>query len=75
VVRPKGQFQDAQGTIKYGPTEQLDYELELACIVSKPTELGRTVAMSDADDHIFGFVILNDWSGMFVCLNLATLVY
>ncbi|OBT98397.1 hypothetical protein VE01_03147 [Pseudogymnoascus verrucosus] len=61
-VRPKGQFRDGQGGIKYRPTEQLDYELELACIVGKPTKLGETVTSKDADDHIFGYVLMNDWS-------------
>lgn len=65
VVRPKGQFRDAQGEVNYRPTEQLDYELELACIVSKPTKLSESVASKDADDHIFGLVLLNDWSGTF----------
>ncbi|KFY28338.1 hypothetical protein V491_00520 [Pseudogymnoascus sp. VKM F-3775] len=61
-VRPKGQFRDAQGSIVYGPTKQLDYELELACIIGKPTKLGETVASKHADDHIFGYVLMNDWS-------------
>ncbi|KFY17062.1 hypothetical protein V492_00922 [Pseudogymnoascus sp. VKM F-4246] len=70
-VRPKGQFRDAQGGVRYGPTEQLDYELELACIVGKPTELGETVAMKDADNHIFGYVLMNDWSGRFTLFNMS----
>lgn len=69
-ARPKGQFRDAQGSIKYGPTEQLDYELELACIIGKPTKLGETVASKDADNHVFGYVLMNDWSGRFAMLDL-----
>lgn len=63
IVRPKGQFRDAKGRVKYGPTEQLDYELELACVVGKPSILGRSVSNRDADEHIFGLLLLNDWSG------------
>lgn len=63
VVRPKGQFRNADGNVEYGPTQRLDYELEMACVVGKPSELGKTVAINDADEHIFGIVIVNDWSG------------
>lgn len=41
----------------------MDYELEIGCIVGKPTQLGSNVQIQDADDHIFGLVLLNDWSG------------
>ncbi|KAH7370644.1 fumarylacetoacetase [Rhexocercosporidium sp. MPI-PUGE-AT-0058] len=62
VTRPRGQFRNAQGEVVYGPTEQLDYELEVGCIVGKPSVLGDSIAVKDADDHIFGLVLLNDWS-------------
>lgn len=70
-VRPKGQFRNAQGSIEYGPTKQLDYELELACIIGKPTKLGETVASRDAADHIFGYVLINDWSGKSTLIELS----
>jgi fumarylacetoacetase len=63
VVRPKGQYKNADGNVEHGPTQRLDYELEMACIVGKPSELGKPVAIKDADEHIFGIVIVNDWSG------------
>ncbi len=64
VVRPKGQFRHSEsGEVVYGPTKALDYELEVAAIVGKPSELGKPVAIQDADEHIFGLVLLNDWSG------------
>lgn len=63
IVRPKGQFRDTLGKVVYEPTKQMDYELEVACIIGKPSQLTRPVQISDADEHIFGLVLLNDWSG------------
>ena len=63
IVRPKGQFRDTTGDVVYGASEQLDYELELACIVGKPSKWGTSVPIKDAEEHIFGLVLLNDWSG------------
>jgi fumarylacetoacetase len=63
VVRPMGQFRNALGEVVYGASEKMDYELEIACIVGKPSQLGAGIQSQDADDHIFGFVLLNDWSG------------
>lgn len=41
----------------------MDYELELGAIIGKPVPHGESVLADDAGAHIFGFVILNDWSG------------
>jgi 2-keto-4-pentenoate hydratase/2-oxohepta-3-ene-1,7-dioic acid hydratase in catechol pathway len=46
----------------YGPSQELDYELEMGYFVSKPVEYGTELNIKDAEDHIFGFVLLNDWS-------------
>lgn len=46
----------------YGPSRKLDFELEVGCFLSKPIPFGETMPISSARDHIFGFVILNDWS-------------
>ena len=61
--RPKGQTKadDAELPV-FGPTRLLDFELEMAFIIGKPTELGDSVSTGDADDHIFGMVLFNDWS-------------
>lgn len=64
VVRPRGQFRK-DGAVVYGPSEQMDYELEVACVVGKPSKWGESVHVKDADEHIFGLVLLNDWSGEF----------
>ncbi|KAK1454183.1 X-Pro dipeptidyl-peptidase C-terminal non-catalytic domain-containing protein [Colletotrichum melonis] len=61
ITRPYGQYRDGN-SIGFGPSRALDYELEVACIIGKPTQLGDRVAVTDADEHIFGLVLLNDWS-------------
>lgn len=68
VVRPKGHFYDrsAPGEKKpiiYGPSQALDYELEIGVIVGKGVPRLQGLNAKDADENIFGFVILNDWSG------------
>ena len=50
------------GQKKWGPTEKLDYEAEIAAIVGKESMQGRPVKVKEAKEHLFGFVILNDWS-------------
>ena len=46
----------------FGPTKQLDIELETAFIIGKPTKMGESVTTETADDYIFGMVLFNDWS-------------
>ena len=46
----------------YGPSQEMDYELEMGYFVSKPVPFGTELNIADAEDHIFGFVLLNDWS-------------
>jgi fumarylacetoacetase len=63
IFRPKGQFKAPDAEMpSFGPTRQLDFELETAFIVGKPTQLGDSVSVSQAEDHIFGLVLFNDWS-------------
>jgi len=61
--RPKGQSKpaDAENPI-FGPSKLLDFELEMAFVVGKKTELGETVSTDQANDFIFGFALFNDWS-------------
>ncbi|KAF7719653.1 Fumarylacetoacetase [Penicillium ucsense] len=47
---------------EFSPCKKLDIELEMACFISKPNDLGRPVAIDEAEDHIFGLVLMNDWS-------------
>jgi fumarylacetoacetase len=63
IHRPKGQTKlpDAELPV-FGPSKKLDFELELAFITCKETPLGSSISTKDVDDHIFGFVLFNDWS-------------
>lgn len=62
IVRPHGQKRDPNGGAVFGPSDRLDIELELGFVVGGPTQLGQAVPTADAADHIFGVVLLNDWS-------------
>ncbi|MFM7487462.1 MAG: fumarylacetoacetase [Cytophagales bacterium] len=61
--RPKGQIKppDAELPI-FCPSRKLDFELEVAFITCGETKLGSSIAVNNAEDHIFGFVLFNDWS-------------
>lgn len=63
IHRPKGQTLPANAeTPVYGPSQRMDFELEMAFIVGGKTALGETISTKDAEKHIFGFVLFNDWS-------------
>lgn len=62
-VRPYGQFWSGESEVVFGPSRRMDFELELGCIVGKPVERRERVDAKDAGEHIFGFVLVNDWSG------------
>lgn len=62
IRRPMGQIKPSAGPPTYGPSRRLDFELEVAWIIGKETELGEQVPISAAEDHIFGLVLFNDWS-------------
>ena len=63
INRPKGQTKPADADKPvFGPSKQLDFELEMAFIVSKNTEMGESISTKDAEDAIFGMVVFNDWS-------------
>jgi fumarylacetoacetase len=47
----------------YSPSKKMDFELEVAFIVGVGNELGQPIPVDKAEDHIFGMVIMNDWSG------------
>ncbi|CAH9059622.1 hypothetical protein PSECIP111951_03075 [Pseudoalteromonas holothuriae] len=61
--RPKGQTKapDAD-TPSFGPCKRLDYELELGIYLGKGNELGEQIAIENAENHVFGFCLFNDWS-------------
>jgi len=63
VRRPNGQRVIVKGEPPvFGPSQKLDFELEMAFIVGKSNELGNPIPISEASDHIFGAVLMNDWS-------------
>lgn len=63
VRRPNGQIKSADAARPvFGPCRKLDFELETAFVVGKPSELGSPVPIDQAAQHVFGMVLLNDWS-------------
>jgi len=63
VRRPHGQIKPPGTSAPvFGPTKSLDYELEMAFLIGPGNSLGEPVAIDRAIDHIFGFVLMNDWS-------------
>jgi fumarylacetoacetase len=85
VVRPRGQSkpESAEAPL-FGPSRSLDFELEMAVFVGPGNALGRPIPAGQADEHLFGMVLLNDWSardiqaweyvplGPFLAKNFAT---
>ena len=61
VRRPAGQ-QLLNGQPVHGPSQKLDFELETAFFVGPGNRLGEPIPIDRAEDHIFGMVLLNDWS-------------
>jgi fumarylacetoacetase len=87
ITRPKGQNRsDADKPPVFIPCKNLDYEMELGFFVGKGNELGESVPIAEAEDHIFGLCLVNDWSardmqaweyqplGPFLAKNFATTI-
>jgi len=85
--RPRGQRKPPNEPVpSYGPSRNLDFELELGFYIGTPSELGEPIPVGRAAEHIFGFCLLNDWSardvqgweyqplGPFLGKNFATTV-
>jgi fumarylacetoacetase len=62
VKRPWGQRRAADGTVLTGPSMRLDIEAELGFVVGVGSALGERVTTDDFDKHVFGVVLVNDWS-------------
>jgi fumarylacetoacetase len=60
--RPSGQTAGEGGVPSFGPCRRLDYELELGALIGSGNALGEAVPIGDAEDRLFGVVLLNDWS-------------
>ena len=62
VRRPSGQRRGDDDTIVFGQCERLDIELELGFVLGGSSPQGASIPTDEADGHIFGMVLLNDWS-------------
>ena len=87
IKRPSGQTKapDAEYPL-FGPSRSLDYELEVGFFIGEGNQSGETISLAEAESHIFGLCLLNDWSardiqaweyqplGPFLAKNFATLI-
>lgn len=63
VTRPRGQLKPPTADVpSFGPCKRLDFELEMGVVVGQPSVMGEMLTEKQAEEMIFGFVILNDWS-------------
>ena len=63
IRRPWGQIlPKGQETPVYAASQQLDFELEMAFVIGKNSEMGQPIPMEKADEYIFGLLLFNDWS-------------
>lgn len=63
VRRPRGQLKPPTAEVpSFGPCKRLDFELEMGVVVGQPSVMGEMLTEKQAEEMIFGFVILNDWS-------------
>ncbi|MEZ0325326.1 MAG: fumarylacetoacetase [Fimbriimonas sp.] len=63
IKRPKGQYKPADSNKPvFGPTKELDFELELGFFIGQGNEFGEQVTVEEAEDHMLGLVMVNDWS-------------
>ena len=87
VKRPNGQNRsDQEKPPAFGPCKNLDYEMELGLFVGRGNELGQPIPIAEAEEHIFGVCLVNDWSardiqaweyqplGPFLAKNFATTI-
>jgi fumarylacetoacetase len=87
VTRPRGQLlPSGSQTPTFAPTEMLDYEAEVGFFVGRGNERGSPIPIGEAEDHIFGICLVNDWSardiqsweyqplGPFLAKNFATTI-
>jgi fumarylacetoacetase len=87
IKRPKGQNRaDAEQPPAFIPAKNLDYEMEVGFFVGKGNNLGESIPIDEAEEHIFGLCLVNDWSardiqaweyqplGPFLAKNFATTI-
>ncbi|GAB4384191.1 MAG: fumarylacetoacetase [Phycisphaerales bacterium] len=88
IIRPQGQKAPVEegASPTFGPCRMLDYELEIGVVIGRGNELGQPIPMAEAEDHVLGLCLLNDWSardvqkweyqplGPFLAKNFATTI-
>ena len=87
ISRPKGQAKAPNMDVpSFGDSKRMDFELEMGVFIGNGTNLGENVSVDDAEEHIFGLALVNDWSardiqaweyqplGPFLAKNFATTV-
>ncbi len=87
IRRPQGQVAaNPAGPPTFAPTARLDYELEVGAVIGRGNPLGATIPLSEAEQHLAGLVLVNDWSardvqaweyqplGPFLAKNFATTI-
>ncbi|HEX6795569.1 MAG TPA: fumarylacetoacetase [Casimicrobiaceae bacterium] len=63
ILRPNGQIKRTDAAQpSFGPTQRLDFELEMAFVIGVPNTLGEPIPVGSASSHVFGMVLMNDWS-------------
>lgn len=62
VRRPCGQLKPDDAPPVYGPSRLLDFELEVGALIGTGNDLGTRIDVDDAEEHVFGLVLVNDWS-------------
>ncbi|TDX03825.1 fumarylacetoacetase [Kribbella sp. VKM Ac-2566] len=63
IVRPSGQRKPPDAAAPtFGPSQRLDIEVELGYVVGTPSTLGKPVPVEDFEEHVYGVVVVNDWS-------------
>jgi fumarylacetoacetase len=63
IRRPYGQIKlPGEPAPRFGPSGELDFELEVGYFIGKGNALGEPIPIRDAHQHLFGFVLVNDWS-------------
>ncbi len=86
VRHPRGQTKAGEGAPVFGPAKSLDYELEVGAFVGHGNALGEPISIENAERHVFGLCLVNDWSardmqaweyqplGPFLAKNFATTI-
>lgn len=63
IIRPMGQTKAADADMPtFGPTRELDFELELGCFMGAASDIGQPIPIEEAENYILGYVLVNDWS-------------